>query len=374
VHLFVDQPIDEGLVQLAVEKKVFVIPTLTVLESIGGMGGGATLLEDQDLALWISPTDARSLKAAFPRRDHSGKDRTIPKEAVRKLHEARVPILAGTDTPNPGTAHGLSIHRELELLVAAGLSPLDALQAATAVPAKRFGLDDRGRIAPGLRADLVLVEGDPTVAIKVTRRIVGVWKQGRPIDRVAYRTEVAKQAEAAAKAKTMPPPRGSEKGLVSDFEGEKIASEFGSGWMVSTDAFVGGKSKAELKLVPGGAHDSKGALRITGTIEDRPQPRWAGAFFSPGPFPMAPANLSSKKAIAFRAKGDGKTYQVMIFSSASGGAPARRSFQAGATWEEHRFQLADFDGADGSGLMGVFFGGGDEPRPFELLIDDVRFE
>src|SRR5262249_28875017 len=126
--------------------------------------------------------------------------------------------------------------------------------------------------------------------------------------------------------------------------------------------------------VSGGARDSKGALRITGTIEDRPQPRWAGAFFSPGPFPMAPANLSSRKAITFRARGDGKTYQVMIFSSASGGAPPRPSFHAGAAWEEHGFRFADFDGADSSGLMGVFFGGGDEPGPFELRIDDVRFE
>src|SRR5262249_20328229 len=150
----------------------------------------------------------------------------------------------------------------------------------------------------------------------------------------------------------------------------RIASEFGSGWMVSTDSFVGGKSKAELKLATGGAGESKGALRIAGAIEDRAQPRWAGALFSPGPFPMTPANLSSKQAIAFRAKGDGKTYQIMIFSSATGGAPARRSFKAGADWESHRFKLADFDGADGSGLMGVFFGAGDQTGPFELMIDD----
>src|SRR5262249_26433222 len=156
---------------------------------------------------------------------------------------------------------GISIHRELELLVAAGLSPRDALKAATAAPARLFGLADRGRIAPGLRADLVLVDGDPTVAIKATRKIIGVWKQGRPIDRAAYRSRVAALAEAASKAKSVPAPKGSEKGLVSDFEAGKIASEFGSGWMVSTDSFVGGKSKAELKLASSGAGESKGALR-----------------------------------------------------------------------------------------------------------------
>jgi len=51
-----------------------------------------------------------------------------------------VPVLAGTDTPNPGTVHGASLHRELELLVGAGLTPQLALQAATSAPARVFGL------------------------------------------------------------------------------------------------------------------------------------------------------------------------------------------------------------------------------------------
>ena len=97
-----------------------------------------------------------------------------------------MPILAGTDAPNPGTAHGASLHRELELLVHAGLAPTEALAAATSVPASAFHLADRGRVARGLRADLVLVNGDPTRDITATRDIVGVWKGGAPVDRAAY--------------------------------------------------------------------------------------------------------------------------------------------------------------------------------------------
>ena len=104
-----------------------------------------------------------------------------------------MPILAGTDAPNPGTAHGASIHRELELLVRAGLSPLEALRAATSVPARAFALHDRGRIAPGLRADLVLVDGDPTRDILATRNIVAIWKLGRIVDRESYRAELGRQ-------------------------------------------------------------------------------------------------------------------------------------------------------------------------------------
>jgi imidazolonepropionase-like amidohydrolase len=89
-----------------------------------------------------------------------------------------VPVLAGTDSPAPGATYGASLHGEMELLVRAGLTPTQALMAATSAPARAFGLDDRGRIAPGLRADLLLVEGDPTADNLHTRRIVKIWKRG----------------------------------------------------------------------------------------------------------------------------------------------------------------------------------------------------
>ena len=101
-----------------------------------------------------------------------------------------MPILAGTDAPNPGTAHGASIHRELELLVRAGLAPIEALRAATSAPAKAFSLLDRGRVAAGLRADLLLVHGDPTRDIRATRDIAAIWKTGHIVDRETYRDEI----------------------------------------------------------------------------------------------------------------------------------------------------------------------------------------
>jgi imidazolonepropionase-like amidohydrolase len=109
-------------------------------------------------------------------------DVRFARDSVATLLEAGVPILAGTDA-NAGAgvapvAHGTSLHRELELLVEVGLSPLEALAATTSGIATHFGLADRGNIAPGLRADLVLVEGDPTVDITATRRIAMVWCAG----------------------------------------------------------------------------------------------------------------------------------------------------------------------------------------------------
>jgi imidazolonepropionase-like amidohydrolase len=73
--------------------------------------------------------------------------------------------------------HGENV-RELETMVANGMSPLDALRSATSVNARIFHLSDRGRIAPGLLADLVAVEGDPTRNISALRRIRLVFKGG----------------------------------------------------------------------------------------------------------------------------------------------------------------------------------------------------
>ena len=92
-------------------------------------------------------------------------------------------ILAGTDAPNPTTGFGVSMQLELQLLVEAGLSPAQALRAATSNAARFYGVKDRGRVALGLRGDLLLVEGNPMENIHDTRRIVSVFKNGWPVDR-----------------------------------------------------------------------------------------------------------------------------------------------------------------------------------------------
>ncbi len=104
-------------------------------------------------------------------------------KAVSGLVEARVTILVGTDVSAGTTYHGVSVHRELELLVQAGLKPIDALAAATSNVARAYGTDDRGAIAPGKRADLLLVRGDPTQDITATRDIISVWRNGVRFDR-----------------------------------------------------------------------------------------------------------------------------------------------------------------------------------------------
>lgn len=101
---------------------------------------------------------------------------------LQTLRAAGVPLLAGTDSGNPGTLSGAGMLVELDILVEAGMTPAEALISATSLPADTFGLTDRGRIAEGLRGDVVLVEGDPTTEIQDLHGIVGVWKWGVPVE------------------------------------------------------------------------------------------------------------------------------------------------------------------------------------------------
>ncbi|MCG3127893.1 MAG: Imidazolonepropionase [Phycisphaerae bacterium] len=373
VHTWLDEPIDDAFVKLFAEKKAFLIPTLTVLEGAMGVPSGKSLIDDAGLSGCISPTIAAELSGSFPRRPSARTKADVPPDTLRKLKAAGVAILAGTDAPNPGTSHGVSMHREMELLVEAGLTPAEALAAATALPAEKFGLTDRGRIAPKLRADLLLVEGDPTADIKATRRIVGVWKNGQRVDRDSWQRTVAKARKEATEAASLPPPPGSESGLVSDFEADGLEARFGAGWMESTDKMRGGTSTVRFERVAGGASGSKGCLHVMGALGE-PQPRWAGVMFYPGTVPMAPANLSGKKAFAFKAKGDGRRYSIMLFTKARGFRPSMKPFVAGEEWSEQRFSIRDFDDCTGADIMGVFVGAGDKPGEFKLYVDDVRFE
>jgi len=99
---------------------------------------------------------------------------------VGDMHARGIPIGAGTDTPINFSLPGYALHTELELLVRAGLTPLDAIRAATVRPAEFLGLESQmGRVEPGMRADLVLLTADPLTDITNTRRIEAVVSRGR---------------------------------------------------------------------------------------------------------------------------------------------------------------------------------------------------
>lgn len=355
-HLFVDRPASPGFVALAKAKGAFVVPTLVVLASTTGTPGGAPLREDAQLAPFLTGEEKEGLGGAFPAR--TGLSVKTAMASVRSLHAAGVPLLAGSDAPNPGTAHGAALHRELELLVEAGLTPTAALAAATAVPARVFALADRGRIAPGLVADLVLVAGDPTVDIRASRAIVAVWKRGRELQR----------HPAAAAARELSPRL--DLGLLADFEAADQLARTGAGWVPSTDERLGGHSQVRIGRQEGGALGSRGALAIDGEIRPGFPFPWAGAMLFPGPQPMAPVDASAARELRFWARGDAGSYRLLLFSANLQRVPAEQGFAVTGEWQEVVLSLGRFPGLAASELKALLFAAG-RPGSFHLEVDEV---
>lgn len=360
-HLFLDEPPSSAFVSAAKEHDVFVTGTLSVLHSICDGTRGKTVADDPDLGPLLLPAERQMLSQSFGGAADAPCDHALA--AAGQLHDAGVRVLTSTDAPNPGTTHGASVHDEMALLVEAGLSPSAALRSATADIADTFGLDDRGRIAPGKRADLLLVSGNPQQEIRNTRKIRGVWKSGAAVDLDSARKKADEAREKIAAAKRAPPPAGLAAGLISDFESGATTSEFGAGWMNSTDAMIGGKSEVEVDVV-------NGAMRLRGTIAEGSVTAWAGAMFFPGDRPMAPANLMDKPILTFEARGQGPM-RVMVFASQLGQMPAMTSVELSDEWGQYEIDLRTLV-AEPYDLTGLFFGGPGVAGAFEQQLDNVR--
>jgi imidazolonepropionase-like amidohydrolase len=131
-------------------------------------------------------------------RDLGPKRWAVATKIVASLHRAGVPILAGTDAPMPTVYPGYALHDELERLVDSGLSPAEALRAATLAPATFLGIAQQGgSVAPGKNADLVLLDANPLLDIRSTRRIDAVVLDGRVLTRAALDRLLADAARSA---------------------------------------------------------------------------------------------------------------------------------------------------------------------------------
>ena len=185
-HAPIDRPLDDSDVQRTRTGGQVVVPTLTMMEAIVERLGG------------IAPVSY-----------------DVARAAVGQWHRAGVTVLAGTDANQAPSApasppYGTSLHHELQLLVDAGLSPVAALRSATILAAQHFGLADRGIIAPGKRADVVLIDGDPLQDISAVSKVTGVWCAGVPVAGAPGRTGEAGPAGAGKRPGTGESARGSD--------------------------------------------------------------------------------------------------------------------------------------------------------------------
>jgi imidazolonepropionase-like amidohydrolase len=190
-HSIRDREVDAALIKTLKAKNTFAIPTLTREESTFIYADPPAFLDDPFFSRWVAPEVIATLKdPAYGRKIKSDPDFSkypgqlkMAKKNLKKLWDAGVTIGFGTDTGPPGRFQGYFEHRELELMVQAGLTPSQALQTATSNAAECLHISrDYGTLEPGKRADLILLDADPFEDIVNTRKINQVWIGGRPVD------------------------------------------------------------------------------------------------------------------------------------------------------------------------------------------------
>ncbi len=187
-HSVRDAPVDRELIAAMKKRGTYYIPTLTVDESFFAFADHPELLNDPFLTHATTPEELAVLRgdgyrkqvAADPATAQHRADFAMAKRNLLTMYRAGIRVGFGTDSgANPVRLPGYAEHRELELMVQAGLTPAEALRCAAATNAALLGIAAQtGTLAPGKRADFLLIDGNPAVHIADTRRMAAIWHNG----------------------------------------------------------------------------------------------------------------------------------------------------------------------------------------------------
>lgn len=345
VHLFGDREVDAPFLAAAQANGIFVVPTTPVLAAIHGHDDTDWIPAHPLLGPRLTAAQRESLAMHFPAPDDDGSAWSNVQANVIAMHAAGIPILAGSDAQNPATTYGASLHHDLRLLVGAGLTPLAALRAATSASANAFGLQGRGCLKPGCRADLLLVNGNPLLDIEATAMIDAVWKNGH---RIEFKLPVAPLDSASADATPQ-----SSVDLLSE----------PTRWMAAADNYMGGNSTANIAWVD--EHPTR-RLSITGQVTPGYAFPYAGAMWFTNAIPMQPVDHSAMTQLVLEFDGPDSDYQVLLFSGANQSLPpVQVPVQAGRS---NTIQLDSINLLDLARLraIGVFASGSEREVKFTI--------
>jgi imidazolonepropionase-like amidohydrolase len=199
VHLVRDVEMSDALVAEIVRRNVYVNANLSSPRRATQVGTPPWLTSAdpmrQLLAESVAPDVIAKMEGTFRQRDSgaaaAARERyAILERSLAKLAAAGVKVVLGADTGVEDHLFGLAEHLELQAMVDAGMTPAQALVAATSRAAEYLDLDDRGSLVPGKRADLLVLDASPLDDIVNTRRIARTFINGVEIDRVALRAQI----------------------------------------------------------------------------------------------------------------------------------------------------------------------------------------
>jgi imidazolonepropionase-like amidohydrolase len=321
-HGIGDATADAELIALMKEKGTAYVPTLSVYEARRGPYAPMQrlLIEPAMLAKLAADRTYRPTPARSKRWGHLLENTAL-------LRSAGVRIATGTDAGVSGLPHGWASLHEMQLLAAAGLTPLEAITAATGNAAKAIGVHgDRGTIEAGMLADMVLIEGAPHENIHDIERIGRVFLAGKEIDREALLREIALSGPSPVPARRPEP-------LVDDMEGERTRLD-----TLRVNATDSGNDHSRMLfqrvLRGGGGH----ALAVQARMSRRRAP-FAQVWLPLSKGGVEPVDASGYAGVEFEARGEGAYRLIVQQRSVRDGKFHSADFTAGAEWTKVRLPL-----------------------------------
>jgi imidazolonepropionase-like amidohydrolase len=200
-HLVRDKEMSDDLIAAMIRNKVYVNPNIGSPERATHSSPPAWVGEPYLSGLLrdtVEPAVVERIRNSFANRkpaevDARRKGYEILKRSVAKLAKAGAPIVLGSDTGLEDNIFGYAEQKEMGLMVEAGMTPMQVIVAATSRAAEFIGVTDRGLLAPGKRADLLVLDANPLDDIRNTRRIAGFYLAGVEVDRAAIKASLARK-------------------------------------------------------------------------------------------------------------------------------------------------------------------------------------
>ena len=363
-HLYREE-IPDDVVVLFKQKNVYSIPTLTVVTELAQIKKNPALLDNALLAAVTTPTLLKAFRdtAAYDARTKAWLNRQKDRQAifyksVQKLADGGVKIMTGTDCGNLGTFQGFSLHREMQIMVEAGLSPWQALAAATTTPGEFFG--QPFGVKTGSVANLVVLNASPVENIGNTQNIMTVIHHGKVINR-----------EHILK----PPSTPWTQALLDDFSKADLTSAFGIQWDRNLDADFGGKSTLQQEY-------RDGTLRAWGKLQPAPNAPGLAGFSLDFDKKETPFDVSAFSGIRLRIKSiSGPLFLKLITSGVTNYDYHATLISNSADFQEFKIPFAQFKQFwsapltwTGKDIRGIaLWVSGFQPAEFEFVVDQIEF-
>lgn len=310
VHSLQDREVDAETIAAMRASGVVYAPTLAVYEP-------------------VKPGETPPGDMNTPRMRLSQRKFQFALDNVRLLQAAGIPVALGTDAGMPGTPHGSASLHEMELLVRAGLTPVQALMAGTANSARAMGvIADRGTIEVGKRADLVLIDGRPWEDISHVHRTHSVFIDGRQVHGPGIALPAANHRPLM--------PAVQVGALVDDFSRPDGRTSLDT---LRLDDFDGGQDRTVQlsQVIPRGTDG--GALSLSARMARKDSPS-AGVIFPLSRGSVEPVDLTRYRGVRLEVRGDGGAYELRLRGESGSW---RANVQAGSQWKTVEVPFSAFE-------------------------------